>query len=84
MLIPKPRGISPKLYVNTVFRISDGSSSDTESLASGPSGCMLSAVVVASDKAMSLVLKEPRSASGVFNRERMSDFVKGVGLRDCK
>ena len=54
------------------------SRSSVTSLASGPSGCMLSAVLVVSDKAKSLVLK--------VNVVGGSDFRKalenGVGLRD--
>jgi hypothetical protein len=57
------------------------SAAPSESLASGPSGFMVSAALVARENAMSMVLKE---GSGVRGRDRPYGFVKGVELRVCK
>ena len=74
---PKTRG----LKLSTGGKANVGESRSTAaSLARGPSGCMLSAVLVVSDKAISLVLNENVLGASCFRKA----FENGVGLRDWK
>jgi hypothetical protein len=78
---PKLRGLNSSRGGKAELFIGAASAS----FASGPSGCILSAVLVARDIAISIVLKaEGRGGPGARKRDRVMVLVKGVGLRDWK